>query len=72
MQNTRSLRYLLFACMFALVIVGIIMHSYVLLVALTICGLIIGIVGDFIENRPTNRYRTYNTMHDRHGKDTHG
>ncbi|GMA61862.1 hypothetical protein NZD89_19275 [Alicyclobacillus fastidiosus] len=67
MQNTRPLRYLLFSLLFALVLVGILLHSYVALAICMVCGMILAIWGDFIETRPTRAFQQHNELHNRHG-----
>jgi hypothetical protein len=52
--------------MFAFVLIGIIVHAFVLLAIFMICGIILGVIGDAIENKPTKPYEAYNHLHDRH------
>lgn len=66
MQKTKPLRYVLFGLIFALVLVGIVIHSYILLAILLVCGILLGVIGDLIENRPTKPYQVHNRFHDRH------
>ncbi|WAH35551.1 hypothetical protein [Alicyclobacillus dauci] len=66
MQKTRPLRYLLFGLIFALTLVGIILHNYIALAVLMVCGIVIGILGDFVENNPTKPYQANNRFHNRH------
>lgn len=70
-QKTRALRYVLFSLLFALVLVGIVVHNYIALASLMVCGIILAIVSDFIETAPTRPYKQYNHMHDRHGDGPH-
>lgn len=67
MQKSKPLRYVLFGLIFACALVGILIHSYILLGILMVVGILIGIVGDVIENQPTKPFQEYNRMHDRHG-----
>ena len=64
MNKTRKIRYFLFCTLFALVLVGLVLHSYTLLVVLVIAAIALGIVGDRIENGPTDQYRKYNAIHE--------
>ena len=66
MNRTRKLRYTLFGLLFALVLLGMVLHSYPLLIVLVIAAIILGIIGDKIENGPTDAYRKYNALHHRH------
>ncbi|MCY0897158.1 MAG: hypothetical protein OWS03_12885 [Alicyclobacillaceae bacterium] len=66
MQRTRSLRYTLFICMFAVVLAGLFSHSYLLLAAAVVLAIVLGVVADVVENRPTNPFRKYNALHDHH------
>lgn len=66
MRKTRAIRYLLFGLLFALVIVGLVSHSYPLLVGCVIAAIILGVVGDKIESVPTEPFRKYNELHHRH------
>jgi len=70
MQRTRRIRYTLFALLFALVLVGLVLRSYPLLVVLVIVAIAFGIVGDKVENKPTEPYKKYNALHHKHD-DTH-
>lgn len=65
MNRTLGIRYLLFGLMFVLVAIGLATKSYVMLAVLAIVGIILAIVGDRIENRPTDDYRQYNELHHR-------
>jgi hypothetical protein len=65
MNNTRTLRYTLFGLLFALVVLGLILHSYALLIGLVIAGIVLGIVGDRIENAPTEPFKQLNELHHR-------
>lgn len=67
MQKSKSLRYVLFGVIFACALAGILIHSYIMLAILMVAGILVGIVGEVIENRPTKPYEEYNRMHDRHG-----
>jgi hypothetical protein len=69
MNKTRKLRYILFGALFAFVLVGLVLHSYLLLVVLVIAAIVLGIIGDRIENRPTDKFRKYNAIHEH--KHTH-
>ena len=70
MRRTLAIRYILFGLLFALVVVGLILHSYPLLIVLVIAGLMLGVLGDKIENAPTEPYKQYNALHQRdHGSD---
>jgi hypothetical protein len=64
MNKTRRLRYTLFGALFALVLAGLILHSYSLLVVCVITAIVLGIIGDRIENKPTNQFRKYNAIHE--------
>lgn len=64
MNKTRTLRYTLFGTLFALVLIGLILHSYSLLVVCVVTAIILGIIGDRIENGPTDPYRKYNAIHE--------
>lgn len=66
MRKTLAIRYILFGLLFALVIVGLIAHSYPLLIALVVAAIVLGVVGDKIENLPTEPFRKYNEKHHRH------
>lgn len=70
MQKTRGFRYVLFGLMCVCIVVGIATHSYKALAILMACGMIAAIIGDFIENQPSLRYRVHNHMHKRHQKET--
>ncbi|GMA49206.1 hypothetical protein GCM10025857_05630 [Alicyclobacillus contaminans] len=63
MQATRKLRYILFSLMFALVLVGLVAHSYPLLIVLAIVAIALGVVGDRMENHPTEPFKRYNELH---------
>lgn len=68
MQKTRRLRYLIFLAMFAAVLVGLLAHSYIVLSVLVVLAILLGIVGDVIENKPTAPFKQYNELHDHHVK----
>lgn len=68
MQKTKPVRYALLILMFALALVGIITHSTILLAVLMIVGIALGVTSEVIENRPTEPYKEYNHMHNRHGQ----
>lgn len=67
MNRTRTLRYLLFGLLFALVVIGLILRSYPLLAGLAVVAIILGVIGDRIENAPTEPYKQNNEIH--HHKD---
>jgi CDP-diglyceride synthetase len=67
MNRTRTLRYLLFGLLFALVVIGLILRSYPLLACLAVVAIILGVIGDRIENAPTEPYKQNNEIH--HHKD---
>lgn len=69
-NNTRTIRYILFGLLFALVILGLILHSYPLLAILAVAAIILGVIGDRIENAPSEPYKNYNELH--HHKPDHG
>lgn len=71
MRTTRKLRYTIFALLFALVLLGLILHSYPLLAVLVIVAIALGIVGDRIENRPTEPYKQYNVQHHHYHAEHH-
>lgn len=66
MRKTLAIRYLLFGLLFALVIVGLVSHVYPLLVGCIVAAIILGVIGDKIENAPTEPFRKYNELHHRH------
>jgi hypothetical protein len=72
MNKTRKLRYTLFGALFALVLVGLILHSYALLVVCVVAAIVLGIIGDRIENGPTDQFRKYNAIHERKHTHSHG
>lgn len=65
MNRTLGIRYILFGLLFVLVAIGLAIKSYVLLVILAVAGIVLAVIGDRIENRPTDPYREYNEMHHR-------
>lgn len=71
MQKTKPLRYLLFGLLFVCVVIGIVSHSYVWLTVLAVCGLILAVLGDVVENSPTRPHEVYNRMHNRHHHPEH-
>jgi hypothetical protein len=64
MNKTRKVRYSIFSALFAFVLVGLALHSYPLLVAMVLAAIVLGIIGDRIENGPTDKYRKYNALHE--------
>lgn len=56
-------RYSLFGLLFLLVILGLILHSYTLLVIMVIAGIVLALVGDKLEIRPTEPFKKYNEDH---------
>lgn len=66
MKKHMAVRYLLFGLLFALVIVGLVSHTYLLLVGCVVAAIILGVVGDKVENAPTEPFRKYNELHHRH------
>jgi CDP-diglyceride synthetase len=66
MHRTRTIRYILFGLLFALVVVGLVLHSYALLATLAVVAIILGVIGDRIENAPTEPYKQNNEIHHRH------
>jgi hypothetical protein len=63
MNRTRNLRYVLFGLLFALVLIAVSIHLYSLLIVLVLCAIILGVIGDVIENKPVERYKKYNVLH---------
>lgn len=68
MNRTRTIRYLLFSLLFVLVLIALSIHMYDLLIVLVICAIILGVIGDVIENKPTAPYKKYNELHEHHHK----
>jgi hypothetical protein len=58
-----STQYILFSSLFILVLAGVIIHSYTALVILAIVGIVLAIVGDRMENNPSEPYKEYNEYH---------
>ena len=67
MNRTLGIRYVLFGLLFVLVAIGLVAKSYVMLAVLAVAGIILAVIGDRIENRPTDPYREYNELHHRKG-----
>lgn len=65
MNHTLRVRYILFGLLFLLVTVGLVLRSYTMLAILAIVGIILAVVGDRIENKPTEPYQQYNVKHHR-------
>lgn len=65
MNHTLRIRYILFTLLFILVAVGLAVHSYTLLVILAASGVVLAVIGDRIENRPTDNYKQFNELHHR-------
>lgn len=63
MRSNRSLRYALFAFIFALVIVGLVIHSYPLLVTMIVLAIVVGVIADKIDNAPTEPFKHHNELH---------
>jgi hypothetical protein len=66
-NRTKPIRYILFGLLFALVVLGLILRSYALLAGLAVVAIILGVVGDKIENAPTDPFKQNNDIH--HHKD---
>ncbi|MCL6515345.1 hypothetical protein [Alicyclobacillus sp.] len=62
-NRTRNVRYLLFTLAFLLVLVGLLLHSYTLLAILAIVAIALAIIGDRIENQPSEPYKHLNEHH---------
>lgn len=58
-----SLRYVLYAALFALILIGIILHSYSLLAVLAVVGIVLAVVGDRLENSNSEPYKENNRLH---------
>ncbi|QSO49443.1 hypothetical protein [Alicyclobacillus mengziensis] len=67
MNRTLGIRYVLFGMLFVLVAIGLAAKSYVMLAVLAVAGIVLAVIGDRIENRPTDPYRQYNELHHRKG-----
>lgn len=65
MKTLHTVRYWLFAALFALVLVGLMIRSYPLLIALVIMAIILGVIGDKLESAPTEKFKQYNAQHHR-------
>jgi hypothetical protein len=63
MRKTLGIRYFLFSLLFALCIVGLCLRSYPLLAVLVVLAILLGVVGDKIENRPTEPFKKFNALH---------
>lgn len=63
MNRTKPIRYILFGLLFALVVLGLILRSYALLAGLAVVAIILGVVGDKIENAPTEPFKQNNDIH---------
>ncbi|MDQ0191228.1 hypothetical protein JI721_01235 [Alicyclobacillus cycloheptanicus] len=66
MKKTMTIRYILFGVLFALVIAGLVSHSYPVLIGCVVAAVILGVIGDKIESAPTEPFRKYNEKHHRH------
>ncbi|SFU58408.1 hypothetical protein [Alicyclobacillus macrosporangiidus] len=62
-NRTRNVRYLLFTLAFALVLVGLLTHSYTLLAILAIVSIALAVIGDKIENEPSEPFKHLNENH---------
>ncbi|MBX6352151.1 MAG: hypothetical protein IRZ10_02355 [Thermoflavifilum sp.] len=69
MRKTLGIRYVLFGLLFLLCIVGLCLKSYPLLGVLVILAIVLGVIGDKIENAPTEPFKRFNELHHLHGHD---
>jgi hypothetical protein len=63
MQSARGMRYVLFGLIFAFVLIGLILHSYPLLVVMVITAIILAVFADKWENAPSEPYKHHNALH---------
>jgi hypothetical protein len=59
------LRYTLFALLFVFVILGLVLHSYPLLLILVIAGIVLAVIADKLENASSEPFKHHNQQHHR-------
>ncbi|MCL6631722.1 MAG: hypothetical protein K6T63_03740 [Alicyclobacillus herbarius] len=63
--KSRWMLYSLYALLFAFVLLGIVLHSYPLLIALVVIGIALAVLADKLENEPSEPFKRYNEQHHR-------
>lgn len=58
-----KLRFVLYAALFALVLIGFVSESYVVLVILALVGIVVAIIADRLENANSEPYKSNNRLH---------
>lgn len=59
----RGIRYLLYSAIFAIVLVGLFIHSGAWLISLLLLAVLLGLLVDRVDNRRDEPFKKYNSKH---------